>query len=128
MKLHSPFIITPSLAPGLSVGGAFISFKRGQFVIDLPGGAEHVVTDFRFPQGRIAGDTDGDALAKGFAAILSFLSACAESRQYATRTGRPGENADIFPENVGEWAESVSDELGMLAHEIDESEVSLIEA
>lgn len=127
MKLHHPFIITSRLAPGLSVGGASISFERGQFVIDLPDGAEHVVTDFRFPQGRIAGDTDGDVLADGFAAILSFLSACAESRQYATRTGRPGENADLFPENVGEWAESCSDELGMLSCEIEESEESLIE-
>lgn len=127
MKLYPPFIITPRLAPGLSVGDAFISFESGRFVIDLPDGSEYVVTDFRFPASRIAGETDEDRLAKGFAAILSFLSACAESRAYAARTGRTGENADLWPENVGEWAESCSDELDMLRLEIEESETSLIE-
>lgn len=127
MKLHHPFIITPRLAPGLSVGGAFISFDAGRFVIDLPDGSEHVVTDFRFPACGIRGETKEDRLAKGFAAMLSFLSACAESRRYTTRSGRQGENADLFPDNVGEWAESCSDELSMLSFEIEESETSLIE-
>lgn len=128
MKLHHPFLITARLAPGLSVGGAFISFDAGRFVIDLPDGSEQVVTGFRFPEGRIAGETNEDRLAKGFAAILSFLSACAESRAYAARTGRQGENADLFPDNVGAWAESCSDELSMLSFEIEGSETSLIEA
>ena len=133
MKLQSPFVITPRLAPGLRIadsnGTAWLSFEDGQFVIDLPDGTEHVVTDFRFPQGRIAGDTDLDVLAKGFSAILSFLTACAESRRYAVARGRDameGENSDLFPPEVGKWAESVSDELSMLQLEIDEAEESLL--
>lgn len=47
--------------------------------------------------------------------LFSFLSACAESRAYRDRGHGPGENVDLFPEHVGEWAESVSDELGMLS-------------
>lgn len=120
MKLHSPFIISARLAPAVTVGGATISFDRGRFVIDLPEGAEHVVTDYS------PGFAHG--LEDMFADVLGFLSACAESRAYSRRTGREGENADLFPENVGEWAESCSDEIDMLRFEIEESETSLIEA
>ena len=42
--------------------------------------------------------------------LASFLSACAESRSY----GRDGENASLFPDQVGEWAEQNSDELALL--------------
>lgn len=127
MKLHSPFIISARLAPAVTVGGATISFDRGRFIIDIPDGAEYVVTNFHFPAVRLRGETDGDRLADGFAAILTFLSACAESRAYARRTGREGENAGLFPENVGQWAEDYSDLIDMLRLEIEESEVSLIE-
>lgn len=43
--------------------------------------------------------------------LFSFLSACAESRGY----GSGGENADLFPEHVGQWAEENSDEIGLLS-------------
>ncbi|AEK10060.1 hypothetical protein FDH96_gp107 [Mycobacterium phage Rey] len=42
--------------------------------------------------------------------LFSFLSACAESRSYGG-----GENSDLFPEHVGEWAEENSDELSILS-------------
>ena len=42
--------------------------------------------------------------------LFSFLSACAESRAYGG-----GENADLFPEHVGQWAEENSDEIGLLS-------------
>lgn len=47
--------------------------------------------------------------------LFAFLGACAESRSYRDRNGYGGENADIFPEHVGTWAESNSDELSMLS-------------
>lgn len=119
MKLNHPFFISSRLAPALSVGGAIISFDSGRFVIDLPDGAEHVVTGFRFPPGY--GVPEGRLLVEAFGALLSFLSACAESRAYAQRTGREGENADLFPETVGAWAESCSDELGLLCIELEET-------
>lgn len=47
--------------------------------------------------------------------LVSFLSACAESRSYPD-----GENSDLFPAPVGEWAVQASDELSMLGYELDE--------
>ena len=49
-------------------------------------------------------------------ALLSFLSACAESRAYGDGTG---ENATLFPEHVGEWSEQYSDEIALARYEID---------
>lgn len=96
--------------------------NRRQFVIDLPDGAEHWIEDFR------AGPTR--SLEGQFADVLSFLGACAESRSYAEKKGNDpmeGGNSDLFPPNIGEWAQQVSDELTMLQIEIEESEKELIE-
>lgn len=123
MKLTYPFQISARLAPALRVGDAWLSFADGRFVFDFPDGSEHVVTDFHFPQGRISGTTDERFLQDGFSAILSFLGACAESRNYADRTGRPGENSDLFPESVGAWAQANADEIAMLDCEITEGDL-----
>ncbi len=125
MKLSNPFVISSRLAPALPIGKAVLSFDRGQFVLDLPDGAEYAWKP-GFPRCTVKGvnDTPESMLQDAFRAALSFLSACAESRAYARRRGRDeseGENSDLFPSNVGEWAESVSDELGMLACELEET-------
>lgn len=125
MKLHSPFSISARLAPALQIGKAWLSFDSGKFVIDLPDGAEHVVTDFNFPRCRIHGDTDESVLQDGFASMLAFLGACAESRD--VRYGGEGENSDLFPANVGAWAEANEDEISTLRCEIEETK-NLIEA
>ena len=132
MILHPPFSISSRLLPALVVGGATISFERGQFIIDLPDGTEHTVTDLHPPRGRVKGhnDTPERLLASMFGALLSFLSACAESRAYARRRGKDemeGDNSDLFPSHVGEWAESCSDDLSCLQLEIEESDHDLIE-
>jgi hypothetical protein len=49
------------------------------------------------------------------------LDACGESYGYGLRTGQSGENADLFPEQVAEWAYQNSDELSMLACELEEN-------
>ena len=46
--------------------------------------------------------------------LFSFLAACAESRTYGDGSGW-SENASLFPNHVGAWAESASDELSMLS-------------
>lgn len=51
--------------------------------------------------------------------LLSFLAACVESRQYRDRNGYGGENSDLFPDHVAEWAETYSDEISLAAYELD---------
>lgn len=123
MKLLSPFFISARLAPALSIGKATLSFSDGFFVLDLPDGSEHIISGFSFPQGQIHGDTSESVLQDGFASILSFLSACAESRSYAERHGKSpmdGENSDLFPDHVGQWAQEFSDEISLLELDISE--------
>lgn len=55
------------------------------------------------------------------ATLLTFLGAAAESYSYRQRTGRNGENEDLFPAPVVEWAYQNSDELSMLAMELEET-------
>ena len=76
---------------------------------------EYVGNDIRSGVG--AGVDEGD-MARS---LFSFLSACAESREYRDRfvtdtNGLPhGENADLFPDYVGRWAEQYSDEIALLS-------------
>jgi hypothetical protein len=128
MILKYPFAISARLAPAVRIGDAWLSFDSGKFVLDFPDGTEHVVQGFRFPRCRIQGDTDSSVLQDGFGAVVSFLSACAESRKYALCTGRPGENADLFPEHVGAWAEEFSEELTMLGLEILETKNAILDS
>ena len=48
--------------------------------------------------------------------LLGFLTACAESRSYGSGDG---ENASLFPEHVGEWAEEHSDELAIMGSDLE---------
>jgi hypothetical protein len=57
--------------------------------------------------------------AQALTSLLGFLSACAESRAYGARTGHPGENADLFSEQVGAWAEGNSDEISLVLAELE---------
>ena len=123
MILHPPLIITSRLMPGLKIGNAFISLGYGQrssdnrtgyqVWIDLPDSTEHEITDLRSGCG-------GGGIQDGLASLLSFLGAAAESRQYRERTGREGENESLFPPAVVDWASENSDEIGMLAYELEE--------
>ena len=115
MKLLLPFFISARLAPAIKVADARLSYEsNGGFFLDFANGETHVISEFRFPQGRVRGTTDENALQDGFSAVLSFLSACAESRNYAERTkgdAMAGENSNLFPDWVGQWAQDNSDEI-----------------
>ena len=131
MILHPPFSIGPRLMPALMIsdsnGSGWLSFcpDRCQFVIDLPGGDEHWITDYKPGLGARS------SLPAQFGDILSFLGACAESRAHDLRYGRPDEidddgNSSLFPANVGAWAQQMSGEIDMLRFEIEESDKELI--
>ena len=132
MILHPPFQISSRLLPALKVGEAWIQLEyskardlasggRTQYrwTIDLPDGSEHTGHD-------LASGVGGGSLQQGFASLLSFLGACAESMAYKRRTGRGGENCGLFPPAVAEWADMNSDEIAMMAIEVEETK-NLIE-
>ncbi len=125
MKLHAPFEISARLMPAVRIAGATLSLNlsgrqtsdgRDVYVcwIDLPDGSEHEITDLR-------SGCQGGSVQEGMGALLSFLSAAAESRQYRERTGRKGENEDLFPAPVVDWAADNSDEISLIASEIEET-------
>lgn len=117
MNLFPPFAISARLAPAIRIGDAWLSYDAGRFVIDLPDGTEYVITDYR--PGCHAD------LQRQFSDVLSFLGACAESRAYGRRVdGDPmgGCSSNLFPDNVGEWAEANVDEISTLQCEIEENE------
>jgi hypothetical protein len=109
--------------PAVRIGKAFISLDCGprngegrtvyRAFIDLPDGTEHEITDLRSGCG-------GGGIQEGMASLLSFLDAAAKSYSYRLRTGKQGENEDLFPLPVVQWAYQFSDEIGMLACELEE--------
>lgn len=123
MKISNPCIITPRLLPGVKIGASYISIAYGEATPDnRQGYLVYIDTlEFEYCASDIASKVGGGSLQDGLQAALSFLDACAESRAYHARTGRRGDNADLFPSHVGEWAETNSDEIGMLACELEEN-------
>ncbi len=126
IQMKSPAIITPRLLPGVKVGDdAFISIEydditddgrqRYQYHIDLP---DFVYSANDLCSGRGRG---GGTLQNGLESLLNFLSAAAESYSYEQRTGRESDNADLFPSQITKWAANNSDELSMLAYELEET-------
>lgn len=131
MKLHSPFEISARLLPALRIGKAWIQLEysrrpgsenrtRYKWTLDLP------TKRYFFGDDLQSGNGGGD-LQSGFVSLLSFLSACGESYGYRLRTGREGENCDLFPEPVAEWAYQNASEISLLQLEIEKSETPLIE-
>lgn len=56
--------------------------------------------------------------------LLNFISAALESRGYRERTGRAGENEDLFPAAMLDACEGFADEMAMARCEIEEAETS----
>ena len=119
--LKSPVGIMPRLLPGVQVGGAFVSIEyadragergrvRYRWYVDLSDGREFTDDDLQSGCG-------GGSLQAGLESLLSFLGAFAES----WRRGPGGDNGDLFPEGLHEWATQNSDEIGMLAIELEET-------
>lgn len=118
--MRSHVAISPRLLPGVRVAGAWISIEPTRranrdgkpcwkWYVDLPDGSEHEGADLHG-----LGDA-GEMLAT----LIGFLGACGESVAYGRRTGRKGENADLFPAPVAEWADGASDELAMLGFDME---------
>jgi len=126
MKLNPPFIISSRLMPAIHAAGATLSLEVSERQtsdgrdmydcwIDLPDGTGHEVTDLR------SGCQGAGSVQEGMGTLLLFLVAAAESRQHRERTGMYGENEDLFSPAIVDWAAANSDELSMLAVELEET-------
>ena len=117
MKLHSPFIITSTLSPGIRIGDGTLHLlgadditednrDRATFLLVTPG-FEYECSDLRSGVGGFHNTVEV------FEAFLSFLSAAAESLRYRIVTGVKGENEDLFPHHVNVWAAYNKDAIEM---------------
>lgn len=114
MTLHEPFKISSRLLPALHIEDGWLSLEHvgndeGRMVfrwyIDIPAG--------EFSEADLKSGVGGASIEEMFASLLSFLGAAAESYSYRLRTGRKGENEDLFPKAVMEWAYQNSDEIAI---------------
>jgi hypothetical protein len=119
IRISPPCLITTHLLPGVKVGDGFISIEYWQkkdnrqyyrYHIDL-GSYEYTATDISTGCHH--------SLQQGLSTILTFLSAAAESYRYA---GSKGENSEIFPLPVVQWAADHADEISLAASELEEGE------
>ena len=126
VRLQAPLTISTRLLPALQVGDGWISLDgigwnpaddrhTCRFVFDLPSGAS-VDDQLQMPDFGLDRDERTRA---AFESLLSFLSAAAES--YAANMDFSGENADLFAEPIVEWAYQNSEEISMLAYELEEA-------
>ena len=124
MQIKSPCIITARLLPGIQIGNSFLSIDRvgithddrDEYVIylDTPK-KEYTIDDLKSGVG-------GGSLQKGLESCLSFMGACAESLDYQDRTGKRGENADLFSDEIGAWCQANKNEIDMLQCILSEEE------
>jgi hypothetical protein len=126
MIIKSPCCITSRLCAGVKVGDSFISIDYAKhwhepdgrttyrYWIDAPG-IEHYDDDLH-------SGCKGGALQSGLVTLLGFLSAAAEAYAYMHYAGRRSENLALFPDTVSQWAYAHSDEISMLACELEETD------
>ena len=141
MEIRPPLCITSRLLPGFRLDGGEVSIEyadrpgddgrtRYRYWVDLNATVDgksignccvHVADDLQSGCG-------GGNLQEGLASLLSFLSACGESVNYGVWDSEArGENTDLFPVAIGEWAAQNSDELSTLSMDLEEGPDLIVE-
>ena len=125
MLIKAPCIITARLLPGIKIGNdSYLSIEYTgninqdnrdiyRVYLDTP--------DFEHVDETCQSGCGGGTLQQGLSSALSFMGACAESVNYARRTGRQGDNADLSPKHVAEWLAQNEDELSIAQCLLDET-------
>lgn len=130
MILHDPFKISARLAPAVQVDGAWISIEatgqRGEYgkrvwrwAVDLPSGESFEGEDLQGHGGYQSIMAD----------LIGFLGACGSSVNYERDNPddvSEGDNTDLFPRKVAEWAADHEDDLAILECVLEEND-NLIE-
>lgn len=115
LQLHAPFIIGSRLLPALRIGDATLTLRLPLFpaecgrwgaamIFEAPGIA---FTD----QTLRSGLSGFRSLVDPFSTFLSFLDAAAEARE-------DGDNADLFPPAVMQWARDNASEISAARMEL----------
>lgn len=122
MKLKPPFIITSTLSPGLKIGDSVLHLldasevtednrDRAKFLLVTP--------EFEYEDNELKSGVMGFWGTVGiFESFLGFMQAAIESAEYEMRTGLEGENTDLFPKHVVEWALEHKDAIEMVICDI----------
>lgn len=132
ITINAPCIITSRLLPGIRIGDTEISIEysdragdghccRYRYYIDLVG-AEYRADDIQ--------SGCNHSLQDGLSSLLSFLGAAAESYAYDLRNGGDGmggENSELFPQAIVEWANQYSDDIALAQCELEEGEDIIVE-
>ena len=113
MILHEPFIIGPNLRPALKVGNGTLSLASMSWVEEpspvlgkrMAFGFYLDTPDFEYFDARVQSGCGGCDLVEAFETFLCFLEAAVDSYNYEQwYAGYKGENTDLFPSYVVEWA------------------------
>lgn len=107
MLLNDPFFIGPRLLPALKVGDGTLGLASASwnderrlefgFYLDTP--------DFEYFDDNMKSGCGGCSMVEAFDGFLAFLEAAVESYNYEQwHAGAKGENTDLFPRHVVEWA------------------------
>jgi hypothetical protein len=121
LKLHSPFIITSTLSPGIKIGDSVLHLTDVQVAEDGRDRATFllVTPEFEYQDDQLRSGTGGFiSTVAAFDAFLSFLEAAAEAEEYEVRTGMESDNSDLFPPHIVEWALLNKDEIRIMHSDI----------
>jgi hypothetical protein len=122
MKLQYPFGISGRLMPALTIGNGVLSLDDQansiQFWLDIPGQPEYLIDDFRSP--------NPDDYQGCFEAILSFMMAAVESRQWRERNRHcldRDSSESLFPPHIVDWLVEHSDEIDTLSMALEDEDL-----
>ena len=116
MTLKDPFLISSRLLPAVKIGDCTVSLdaQTDRYYFDFESGESIEGNDFNPKTADVQ---------EAMGCLLSFVGAFAEGCAYEDRNpGSESENGDLFPASMREWAMQNSDEISMLAYELEEGE------
>ena len=125
IMLRDPVVIAPNLEPGVRIGAdswVTISYSsrpgsdgrtRCRWTVMRHGLPDVIGHDLQSGCG-------GGNLRRGLVDLLCFLGAFAEAHRPG-RTKYEGDNSELFPEELAEWAYLNSDEISMAQIEVEEN-------
>ena len=134
MRLRNPFIIGSTLSPALKIGDSTLHLTDVQVAEEGRDRATFllVTSEFEYQDDQLRSGVGGfRGTVCIFESFLGFMQAAIESADYEERTGLIGENTDLFPRHVVEWAMDhryeIEDVMADITDEDGEPNESLIE-